>query len=248
MKDRQFSSSTGHLRWDNIGTLCEPESQAPAPIPPIPTSQVSNDLGAKSMSSIMPDNNSDLLQLQHYAPSIHDIIECAKKISHCNIASVNSFPLCWDPQKCHQSNANITRQLLECSRFLKHGVDKESHTNNLTHPTLSGLIIDFFYTSANAMANLFLEIFWNEVPHAAIVFATTAIKVALDEVVSEGKDLPFKQNVYMDVYVDLLRLMDKCNVSPVHCTKRKLLHMQWAKIRRNGDLAGTTSGFDVNLD
>ncbi|KAL4065985.1 hypothetical protein J3A83DRAFT_4375259 [Scleroderma citrinum] len=73
------------------------------------------------------------------------------------------------------------------------------HTNNLAHPTLASLVIDFFYTGANAMENLFPEVFENEVPHAAIAFTATAIKVALDEVVAEGKDVPFKWDVYADV-------------------------------------------------
>ncbi|KAL4068426.1 hypothetical protein V8B97DRAFT_1873316, partial [Scleroderma yunnanense] len=116
------------------------------------------------------------------------------------------------------------------------------HTNNLAHPTLFSLIIDFFYISANAMENLFPDVFGNEVSHAAIVFAVTAvlfllflsvfmlrheqIKVALDEVVVEGKDVSVKQDVYMDVYVDLLELMAKCDTSSVHHTKTKMLHMQ----------------------
>lgn len=42
---------------------------------------------------LMPDSNSDPSQLQHYSPAVRDIIERAKQISHCDIASVNSFPL-----------------------------------------------------------------------------------------------------------------------------------------------------------
>ena len=41
----------------------------------------------------MPDGSSDPSQLQFYTPSICDIIEWAKQISHCNVASINSFPL-----------------------------------------------------------------------------------------------------------------------------------------------------------
>ena len=48
------------------------------------------------------------------------------------------------------------------------------------------------------------------------------IKVALDEVVTEGKEVTFKHDVYVDVYVDLLGLMAKCNTSPVHCAKTKI--------------------------
>ena len=44
-------------------------------------------------SGTMPDGGSDPSQLQFYTPPIRDIIEWAKQISHCDVASVNSFPL-----------------------------------------------------------------------------------------------------------------------------------------------------------
>ena len=58
------------------------------------------------------------------------------------------------------------------------------------------------------------------------------IKVALDEVVAEGKDVTFKRNVYVDVYADILGLMSKCDTSPIHCAKTKACRVQWAKIGR----------------
>jgi len=48
------------------------------------------------ISGIVLDANSDPSQLQFYTPAVHNVIECAKQISHCDIASVNSFPLCVD--------------------------------------------------------------------------------------------------------------------------------------------------------
>lgn len=44
------------------------------------------------MSGAHPDN-SDPSQLSFYAPAVRDIIEHAKQISHCDLASLNSFPL-----------------------------------------------------------------------------------------------------------------------------------------------------------
>ena len=40
---------------------------------------------------------------------------------------------------------------------------------------LSGLVINFFYTGTNVMVSLFLEVFGNEVPCAAIALGATAI-------------------------------------------------------------------------
>ena len=41
---------------------------------------------------IVPEN-ADPSQLQYYPPAVRDIIERVKQFSHCDIASVNSFPL-----------------------------------------------------------------------------------------------------------------------------------------------------------
>ncbi|KIK74988.1 hypothetical protein PAXRUDRAFT_19373 [Paxillus rubicundulus Ve08.2h10] len=259
-------------------------------------------------SGTLPDNN-DPSQLQFYAPSIHDIIKHAKQFSHCDIASVNSFPLCpdfnnkaieymneaiaerrsrglpipdgwwpqymsditrllwedirnwrsslkkkarsyvckrykWDPENCCTVNADIAKRLLDRGFFLKHG----DHTNNLAHPALSGLIIDFFYTGPNSMGNIFPEVFEKEVPRATVTLATTAIKLALDEMAAEGKEVTFKQDVYTDVYVNIIGLMTKCDTVPVHRAKTKALRVQWAKIGRNGNSSGTTTGFNVDLD
>lgn len=44
-------------------------------------------------SGIVPNSNSDPSHLQFYTAPVRDIIERAKQISHCDLASVNSFPL-----------------------------------------------------------------------------------------------------------------------------------------------------------
>ena len=44
--------------------------------------------------------------------------------------------------------------------------------------------------------------------------------------VAEGKDVTFKQGVYADIYVDILGLMAKCDMPPVHRAKTKSLHVQ----------------------
>ncbi|KAI6041969.1 hypothetical protein EDC04DRAFT_2892470 [Pisolithus marmoratus] len=267
-------------------------------------------------SGKMSDGNSDPSQLQFYPPSVCDIIEHAKQISHCDIAVVNSFPLCadfnskaseymyilliacknqgliyvavhkgwwlhyatsimkllwedlgnwcsslkkkacffvhehyeWGAQNHCDVNAGIARQLLEHSNFLKDGFDEEGHTNNLAHLVLSALIIEFFYTGANAIANLFPEVFQSEVPCTSVALAMTTIKVALDEVIAKGKDVTFKQDIYVDVYVDILGLMSKCNTSLIHCAKTKACHVQGAKIGKNGGSSGTATRFDVDLD
>ncbi|KAG9315337.1 hypothetical protein JVU11DRAFT_4480 [Chiua virens] len=135
----------------------------------------------------------------------------------------------WDQQNHCPANAEIARQLLDQGSFLMHGIDEEGRMNNLAHPVLVGLIVDFFYTGTNAVANLFPDIFRSEVPHPAVALAATAIKVALDEIVTDGKEVAFKRDVYADVYTDILGLMSKCNTAPIHRAKTKALHEQWAR-------------------
>lgn len=58
------------------------------------------------------------------------------------------------------------------------------------------------------------------------------MKLALDEIVAEGKEVTFKRDVYADVYHDILGLMVKCDSNPIHRAKTQELRVQWAKIGR----------------
>jgi hypothetical protein len=130
------------------------------------------------------------------------------------------------------------------------------------------------------MGILFPEVFGSEVPCAAVALAATAvtcfrfmllltltniqIKLALDEVSIEGKEVTFKRDVYASVYIDILGLMGKCDTNPIHRAKMKALHVQWGKTGRymidypwtwltefrirNGSMMTTTTGFEVDLD
>lgn len=48
--------------------------------------------------------------------------------------------------------------------------------NNLAHPALSGLIIDFFYTGQASVGKLFPEVFAQEVPRVTVALAATAVR------------------------------------------------------------------------
>ncbi|KAI9570932.1 hypothetical protein HD554DRAFT_2169716 [Boletus coccyginus] len=101
----------------------------------------------------------------------------------------------WDPKNCCDHNIQITKNLLgNGGLFLKDGVDAEEHANNLAHPALSGLIIDFFYTSPTSVGKLFPEVFAREVPRVTVAIAATALKVVLDEVASGQGEVNFKVN------------------------------------------------------
>ncbi|KIJ57495.1 hypothetical protein HYDPIDRAFT_35056 [Hydnomerulius pinastri MD-312] len=103
----------------------------------------------------------------------------------------------WDSQNHPEINAKIAKDLLANSgRFLKNGTDDQGRTNNLAHPALVGLIIDFFYTSPNTVGTLFPKVFTNEVPRVAVAISATALKVTLNEVVCGRGEVNFKVNVY----------------------------------------------------
>ncbi|KAI5988017.1 hypothetical protein EDD15DRAFT_2371715 [Pisolithus albus] len=67
----------------------------------------------------------------------------------------------WDPENHHEVNSSIAKDLLgDRGVFLRDGIDENGYTNNLAHPALAGLIIDFFYTSSSSsLGKLFLEVF-----------------------------------------------------------------------------------------
>ncbi|KIJ09463.1 hypothetical protein PAXINDRAFT_17449 [Paxillus involutus ATCC 200175] len=135
-----------------------------------------------------PQHMLDITRLISLWEDIRNWWSSLKKKAHSHVHECYE----WDPQNCHTVNADIVKKLLDRGFFLKHGMDKEGHMNNLTHPSLSSLIIDFFYTGSNSMGNLFPKIFKNEVPCATVALATTAIKLALDEMAAKGKEVTFK--------------------------------------------------------
>ena len=55
----------------------------------------------------------------------------------------------------------------------------QGHTNNLVHPALSGLIIDFFYSGTSSVGQLFPEVFTAEVPRIAVAVSATAVFLVL---------------------------------------------------------------------
>ncbi|KAI5994384.1 hypothetical protein EDD15DRAFT_2366466 [Pisolithus albus] len=173
----------------------------------------------------------------------------------------------WDPENHREVNSSIVKDLLgDC------GTNCQGYTNNLAHPALAGLIIDFFYTSSSSsLGKLFPEVFSAEVPRVAVAIAATAVtlpwiststtarllfsklKVILDEMVSSQSEVNFRVSTYTPVYLEILGLMKKCDTSVIHAEKTKSLRINWATLgsscaveREPVTMAAT--GFDVDLD
>ncbi|KAG9310022.1 hypothetical protein JVU11DRAFT_10059 [Chiua virens] len=202
-------------------------------------------------------------QLQFYEPAICDIIEQAKQFSHCDTASINAFP--------HQVEFNklaleyvkeATQERRTQSLFVPNGwwpqytndICKLGKTNNLAHPVLAGLVMDFFYGDDKSIGKQFPEVFSVEVPRVTIAIAATVLKVVLDEITSQG-EVNFRVAMYLPVYLKMLGLMGKCDTSPIHSWKTKDLQCNLAETGSGGVLQGSAqsvvvvlNGFDVLLD
>ncbi|KAF8836970.1 hypothetical protein BDN67DRAFT_983555 [Paxillus ammoniavirescens] len=177
----RHSSSTPSIAAEE-GEVSDLELPPSVPLPARPAVQSSTPPVAPVASSAM--ENSDPSQLQFYSPSLSITVK------------VFLFQMLyqWDYLNCGDVNAGIAKDLLSGGAFLKDGMDDEGHTNNLAHPALSSLIIDFFYTGANSVGNLFPEVFKNEVPCTTVALATTTLKVALDEIAARRKDVNFRNS------------------------------------------------------
>ena len=54
----------------------------------------------------------------------------------------------------------------------------------------------------------------------------------LDKVASGQGEVNFQVNTYMLVYREILGLMSKCDMNPIHCIKTRALRRQWAQLGR----------------
>ena len=134
----------------------------------------------------------------------------------------------------------------------------------MAHPTLSGLIIDFFYSGPSSVGQQFPEVFVTEVPRVTVAVSATAVlsvsvyilltlltilrlKVVLDEMASSQGKVAFRVAAYMPVYLEILGLMKKCDTSPTHAMKTRLLQIEWARIGRCGIMLKSNDFHFVDL-
>lgn len=73
-------------------------------------------------------------QLQYYDPSIHDIIEHAKQFSHCDAASISTFPLC--PAFNAKAAKYIEEAIAECQDRQLHISEGNSCPNSMDRFTM----------------------------------------------------------------------------------------------------------------
>ncbi|KAL4067075.1 hypothetical protein V8B97DRAFT_2025361 [Scleroderma yunnanense] len=157
---------------------------------------------------------------------------------------VNSMVLGWWPQHCNDicrllwedlgNWHSVLRKRACMYGILRNGTDDEmcdGHTTNLAHHTLSSLVIDFFYTGPSSVVQLFPKVFKEEVLRVTVAISATALKIVLDKMaLSTKSEVSFRVTTYTPVYLEMLRLMKKCDMSLIHAVKIKLLQVEWAKI------------------
>ena len=65
----------------------------PSSLPPTDVNSVTQSRLPSSIKSMSGNDNGDPSQLNFYLPVVRDIIKHTKQFSHCDLASINSFPL-----------------------------------------------------------------------------------------------------------------------------------------------------------
>ncbi|KAI5982138.1 hypothetical protein EDC04DRAFT_2616905 [Pisolithus marmoratus] len=76
---------------------------------------------------------------------------------------------------CTEAENQLQSQaLIKGAMFLRDGIDSEGSTNNMAHPALAALVMDFFY-SPLSIGSVFPEVFSCEVPRVAMCLVATAV-------------------------------------------------------------------------
>ncbi|KAF9232778.1 hypothetical protein BU15DRAFT_80857 [Melanogaster broomeanus] len=108
--------------------------------------------------------------------------------------------------------------LIKGAVFLRDGIDDEGSTNNMAHPALATLVMEFFYGPAS-LGTVFPEVFSRE------------LCAALDEYIqtSTRQDHPFEYSGYSKVFTGLLDLQQQIDTHEKHAARTKLLRVAWAQ-------------------
>ncbi|KAF8060119.1 hypothetical protein FPV67DRAFT_1673904 [Lyophyllum atratum] len=126
---------------------------------------------------------------------------------------------------------NKVADLLRDGKFLQNGVDHNGKTNNLAHPSIGKICIQFFYTSDNGLACKFPEDFKDEVPENALALVLTSIYHCLSEW-EEGFKVKrsFEGKVYRPIYETMLDIIDDVKKNPYHGAKLEKNRKKWARM------------------
>ncbi|KAG9316233.1 hypothetical protein JVU11DRAFT_2260 [Chiua virens] len=131
-------------------------------------------------------------------------------------------------------NKAQAQALVRGSTFTFNGVDEEGSTNNMAAPTLSALILSFFYNGSLSLAVAFPDVFAGKVPQVMVCLAATALWAAIDEYTSTGtrEDRKFKYQGYSKIFAHFYTMQLMINENPKHAAKTRALRIKWANSAR----------------
>ncbi|KZP07295.1 hypothetical protein FIBSPDRAFT_939595 [Athelia psychrophila] len=143
-------------------------------------------------------------------------------------------------------------ELLRDGNFMHNGKDSNGQTNNLTHPAVAQLCINFYYGASSRIGHEYETIFGTEVPPLAVALRIVVIKCCLDEYTQgKKKNVPFQADTYRTQYEGLVKSVDTVLASAVHGAKFLRTRREWA----SSGLARVAEGpvveefcFQVHLD
>ncbi|KAI6028040.1 hypothetical protein PISMIDRAFT_98865, partial [Pisolithus microcarpus 441] len=110
--------------------------------------------------------------------------------------------------------------LIKGAAFLRDGVDNEGSMNNMVHPALVTLVMDFFYMPLS-VSSAFPKVFSCKVPRVTMCLAATALQAALDKYTQTGiqQDCQFKYGTYSKIFAGYLDMQHQIDKNPRHATK-----------------------------
>ena len=122
--------------------------------------------------------------------------------------------------------------------------------NNITHPAIPKIIIDFFYSREKCLASLFPETFSHTVPLNTIGLVMTVVHSSskpcnipvntdpLYQIQNSLKEwlllgykkvtVPFHGDNYHHVFMAMMTAIDQIRGNPYHCAKFEANHTKWA--------------------
>ncbi|KIK15431.1 hypothetical protein PISMIDRAFT_115186 [Pisolithus microcarpus 441] len=126
-------------------------------------------------------------------------------------------------------NQSQSLELIKGAAFLRDGIDNKGLMNNMAHPALVALVMDFFY-APSSIGSAFPEVFSHEVPQVTVCLATTTLQAALDKYIQTGiqQDHQFKYGTYSKIFAGFLDMQHQIDQHPKHAVKTQELQAAWA--------------------
>ncbi|KAI6012160.1 hypothetical protein BKA83DRAFT_4501114 [Pisolithus microcarpus] len=119
-------------------------------------------------------------------------------------------------------NQSQSLELIKGAAFLRDGIDNKGLMNNMAHPALVALVMDFFY-APSSIGSAFPEVFSHEVPQVTL-------QAALDKYIQTGiqQDHQFKYGTYSKIFAGFLDMQHQIDQHPKHAVKTQELQAAWA--------------------